>query len=120
MEEPEEPRGASVLWLRLRKTAPVSTISGAPTLEPLEKTPFERAPSEAGAGAVDEALPKGLLVSDSHHRRTAVNGVHPGTKHRLGRLLVKLGPEPWMKPSQRGSYSHHRQTAVNGVHPGTC
>jgi hypothetical protein len=34
-------------------------IPEAPTLEPLEKISFGRAPSEAGAGAVDEALPKG-------------------------------------------------------------
>jgi hypothetical protein len=40
--------------------APVSVISWASDLELLKKNPFRRAPSEAGAEAMDEALPEGL------------------------------------------------------------
>jgi hypothetical protein len=55
-----EPGEASISWLWLHEMAPVSAISWASDLELLKKNPFRRAPSEAGAEAMDEALPEGL------------------------------------------------------------
>jgi hypothetical protein len=48
---------ASISWLWLHETALVSAISGSSDLELVKINPFRRAPSEAGAEAVDEALP---------------------------------------------------------------
>jgi hypothetical protein len=53
-----EPDEASVLWLRLAQTAPVSGFSGASPPEPSGARAFGRAPAGAGGGAGAGALPK--------------------------------------------------------------
>jgi hypothetical protein len=55
-----EPDRAAISWLRASKSALVSGISRASAPELLQKQLFGRAPCEAAAGAVCEALPKGL------------------------------------------------------------
>jgi hypothetical protein len=73
-----EPGGATLLWLRAAKRAPVSGIRGAPHLEPGPKQPFGRAPPGAARGAGAGALPN-RPIGDSH-RRT-------GRRRRRGRGL---------------------------------
>jgi len=40
MEEPREPDGATIPWLRLAESAPESAIPGAPRMEPSPRTPL--------------------------------------------------------------------------------
>ena len=58
-----EPAGATFLWLRLARSAPVTRILGTWSRSRPWSTPFGRAPGEAGFGAGDGALPKGPLIS---------------------------------------------------------
>jgi len=60
-----EPAGATFLWLRLARSAPVTGILGTWSRSRPWSTPFGRAPGEAGFGAGDGALPKGAELDDS-------------------------------------------------------
>ena len=62
MEELEEPRGATFLWLCLPQSAPEIAFFEAPEPELPVTPPFGRAPAGAGFGADHGALPNGALI----------------------------------------------------------
>jgi len=66
MEEPLEPNGATISWLRLVQSAPVSVISRTPKCSKvgaIAENTIWGAPAGAGFGAGAKALPKRAIRS---------------------------------------------------------
>jgi hypothetical protein len=84
----------------------------------LKKTPFGRAPSEAGAGGVDEALPKELLVS---YTKASAKPLLQGLLHAISQPTIYVKPRSSVSLQlQAAAYQRHRlhssaASRANGV-----